>query len=89
MNTSHARKRQQQRGIPNLIVEWLQRFGREHHDGNGAVICYFDRRARRQLERCFGREPVRRMHGYLNAYAVFRNGTDLVTVGHRYERIRR
>jgi hypothetical protein len=89
MNNSHGRKRQQQRGIPNLIVEWLQRFGCEHHDGNGAVIHYFDRRARRKLERCVGTEPVRRMHEYLDAYAVVRTSGELVTVGHRYERIRR
>jgi len=86
--TNHARNRQQQRGIPNLIVEWLERFGRERHDHHGAVIYYFDKRARRSLERYYGRTAVRRMNEFLNSYAILDTNGSLITVGHRYERLR-
>lgn len=89
MTSNHAKKRQQQRGIPNLVIEWLQRFGREQHDGRGAITYYFDRRSRRYLERDVGREPVRRMHEFLNSYAVISTTGDVVTIGRRYARIRR
>jgi hypothetical protein len=89
MITSHALKRQQQRGVPNLVLEWLERFGREQHDHHGAVIYYFDKQARRQLERYFGRTAVRRMHEFLNCYAIIDNSGSVLTVGHRYDRVRR
>ncbi len=89
MITVHGRTRQQQRGIPHLVVEWLQRFGREQHDGHGAIVFYFDRRARRHLERCVGREPVRRMHEYLDSYAVVGTTGEVRTVGRRYDRVRK
>ena len=89
MITNHARKRQQQRGIPSLIVEWLLGFGRELHDGRGGILFFFDKKARRQLERCVGRAPVRRMSDYLDTYAVVNTRGTLITVGHRHGRFRR
>jgi hypothetical protein len=88
MNTSHAAKRQQQRGIPNLVIEWLERFGHEQHDQHGAMLYYFDKPARRRLERHYGRTSVRRMHEFLNAYVVIDRNGQLITVGHRYNRVR-
>jgi len=85
--TSHAIVRSQQRCLPPLVIDWLHHFGREQHDGCGATILYFDKRARRSLERSVGREPVRRMKEWLNAYAVVSNDGKLVTVGHRYRRL--
>ena len=89
MNSTQCRVRQQQRGIPNLVLDWLMDYGQEHHDGHGATIRYFDRRARRAVERRVGREPVRRLHEYMNAYVVVGRDGSLITVGHRYNRIRR
>lgn len=56
--TSHAIKRSQQRGIPPLIVQWLDQFGEEHYDGRGAVIRYFSLASRRAMEREFCSNPV-------------------------------
>lgn len=88
MISMHARTRLQQRGLPPLVVHWLDDFGREVHVP-GATIRHFDKRARRRLERTVGREPVRRMHEYLDAYAVYGTDGTLITTGHRYARIRR
>ena len=85
--TSHAIMRSQQRCLPPLVIDWLHDFGRERHDGRGATILYFDKHARRSLERSVGRAPVRRMKEWLNAYAVVSDDGTLVTVGHRYRRI--
>lgn len=86
--TAHASTRAQQRGLPPLVLDWLHAFGEEHHDSRGATILFFNKVARRRLERAVGREPVRRMQQWLNAYAVVSNDGKLVTAGHRYKRIR-
>jgi hypothetical protein len=89
VTTQHARTRCQQRGLPPLVLHWLDAYGNESHDGRGAVIRHFTREARRRLERDIGREPVRRMHEYLDAYAVYATDGTLITAGHRYQRIHR
>jgi hypothetical protein len=40
----------QQRGIPPLVVDWLLRFGHMRHDHRGAIVYYFDKHSRRDLE---------------------------------------
>lgn len=85
-NSKHAQERIQQRGIPPLIVQWLEAFGEEQHDRHGAVILHFSKRARRRLEHAVGREPVRRLGDWLNSYAVFANGV-LITVGMRWKKM--
>ena len=89
MISMHARTRMQQRGLPPLVLHWLDAYGNESHDGRGAVIRHFTRQSRRRLERDIGREPVRRMHEFLNAYAVYGSDGTLITAGHRYDRVRR
>lgn len=89
-HTTHARKRAQQRGIPPLIDQFLDLYGHEHYDGHGGVILYLDKLSIRQMERDMGREPVRRMSEWLDAYKVkssFDGNT--ITTGHRTKRIRR
>jgi len=87
--TAHASSRMQQRGLPPLVLDWLQAYGRELHDHRGATILHFDKRARRRLERAVGREPVRRMKAWLSAYAVVSPDGHVITTGHRFKRIRR
>ena len=86
MTTQPARTRCQQRGLPPLVLHWLDDFGREVHVP-GATIRHFDKRARRRLERTVGREPVRRLHEYLDAYAVYGPDGQIITTDHRYQRI--
>ena len=87
MTSQHAEHRMQQRGVPPLIVTWLLDFGKQRYDHHGAVIHYFDKRSRRNLEREVGRKVISRLAGYLDSYLVV--STDdhaLVTVGHRFRR---
>jgi hypothetical protein len=86
----HAATRAQQRGIPPMVDDWLTLFGEEIYDGNGAIIVFFSRDSVRQLERQFGREPVRRMSEYLDCYKVMssRDAT-VISIGHRYKRMNR
>ena len=87
--TIHAAARLQQRALPPLVLDWLQTYGHEHHDGRGGVILHCNKPARRRLERAVGREPVRRMKDWLNAYAVLTIDGQLITAGHRFKRILR
>lgn len=85
--TQHAQARMQQRTVPPLVLDWLETYGRETHAGGCSVILSFDKPARRRLERAIGREPVRRMKQWLNAYAVMGENGTLLTVGYRYRRL--
>ena len=85
MNSRHSRIRQQQRGLPPLVVHWLDDFGREVHALAAPSSATSPSDARRRLERYVGREPVRRMHEYLDAYAVYGTDGTLITAGHRYD----
>ena len=84
----HSKTRQQQRGIPPMIEEWLDRYGEEVYDGHGGVVLFFNKKSRRKLEHDFGREPVRRCSEWLDAYKVLATDSgETLTVGHRYKRI--
>jgi hypothetical protein len=87
MSQLHASKQMQRRGIPPLIVHWLEDFGEETHDHNGAIILHFSKAARRRLEHTVGRQSVRKMDEWLNAYLVMSTDGAPITVGFRYRRI--
>lgn len=88
MKTRHGEVRCQQRGIPNLVIDWLHYYGEEIYDHHGGIIFVFTRDARRCLERAVGREPVRRMSEWLNTYIVISGDGMLITTGKRYKRIK-
>jgi hypothetical protein len=52
--SAHALTRMQQRGIREEAVDMLFRYGREEHDHRGRTIIYFDKKARRRMEREMG-----------------------------------
>lgn len=87
--THHAAVRSQQRGIPPLILQWLDLYGEEQYDGHGAIIRYFSRSSRRAMEREFGSSPVRKMSEFLNAYKVESQNGTVITTGHLTKRIKR
>ncbi|MFM9913375.1 MAG: hypothetical protein ACKVN9_07575 [Methylophilaceae bacterium] len=88
MSLSHAEIRMQQRGIPPFIDQLLDLYGREQYDGHGAVTLFLDRKSIRCMERDMGREPVRQLSKWLNAYKVKRcHDGSTVTVGHRCQKI--
>lgn len=83
--STHAIHRAQQRGIPRLISHWLLDYGEERFDGRGGIVCYFTQNSIRQMERDFGREPVKRLAEYLRCYLVMStDGDTVITVGKRY-----
>jgi len=85
--TEHARIRMQQRGIPPAALEVLLMFGRDAYDHRrGCRVVLFDKRRRRKLAEQIGREAIRRVERYLDAYAVVGPDDAVVTVGHRYRR---
>ena len=89
MNTKHAVQRAQQRGIPPLVQDWLFAYGQENYDGKGTILRYFTNKSIRNMEREFGREPIRRMSEYFRCYLVesVKDGA-IVTVGKRYRNTR-
>ena len=87
-HNSHYELRSQQRGVPPLIKDWLLFYGQENHDGKGAIVRYFNDKSVRQMERDFGREPVRRMSEFLRCYLVESTDGAVITIGKRYREAR-
>lgn len=85
--TLHAAARQQQRGIPPLIMEWLNSYGVCRHDHHGAEILYFNKQSRKALARDVGEEIVSRLSALLDTYAVISDSGMVITVGHRFKRV--
>jgi hypothetical protein len=90
--TSHARARQQQRGVSTEIQRWLIDYGDKTYDGHGAVLRYFSKRSLKRVVDTIGTDAVRRHHEDLRCYLV-QDATDgcVITVGKRFKqrRIRR
>ncbi len=83
--TRHSARRMQQRGIPPLMIEMLQRFGKHAYDHRGGVIRFLDHSARRLIERHLGSQVYRRLHEYQDAYLVEAMDTGaIITCGHRF-----
>lgn len=88
-STEHATARMRQRGIPEELLDLLARFGEEWHDGHGARILGFTKRARDRLCREIGQKRFARWESRLNVYAVVAADDALITTGHRLRRWRR
>ncbi len=86
--TRHATIRQQQRGIPPLIMEWLTSYGTSSHDHHGAEVLYFDKCSRKALAKAVGEEIVNRLSGLLDTYAVVSGSGTIITTGHRFKRVK-
>ena len=89
-STKHARTRAQQRGAQPLIVNFIRTHGARAYDHHGGVVRYLDKRARKALTKEFGPQVMQQWSKSLDLYLV-ESATDgaLITVGHRYKRIRR
>jgi len=85
--TAHAAIRVQQRDVPPLVVDWLLEYGSRAPAGQGVEKVYFDKQARRDLERSIGGWAYRRMAPKLDAYLVVRDGGTIITAGWRTKRL--
>lgn len=84
-NTMHSEIRQQQRGVPPIIVDLLIRFGNREHDARGGEVLYFDKKSKKKVETYVG-GLFGKLNEHMDAYAVIASGK-LVTVGSSYKRI--
>ena len=82
----HAARRARQRGIAPALVERVLAHGREAFDHRGGVVLYVDRATRERLRRRGA--PGRDVDRLRDVYVVVTGGR-IVTVGHRYRRLRR
>ena len=88
--THHALARARQRGIPPLIEQWLDTYGQEDYDGNGARRVFFSKASIRRMERDFGRAPVQKLSEWLDVYKVEDSSSGwVITIGHRHRHLRR
>jgi len=85
--TEHATIRQQQRGIPPLVADWLIDYGDEQFDGHGGIVRFFSKQCIRLLEREVGQKPLARMSEFMRCYLVqsSKDGA-VITLGKRYKK---
>lgn len=85
--TDHASVRCQQRGISPFVIDLLLRFGRRQHDHRGAEVVFFDRRAKKEVERYTG-GAIGKLSEHMDSYAVISEGF-VVTAGVRCRKVNR
>lgn len=86
--TTHARDRMQQRGIPELVIDCLVRFGRCVPCGGGTFKYYLDKKSRHELNAYAGRFAGH-LAEFLDVYVVLSSDSAVVTTAHRSKRIRK
>jgi hypothetical protein len=84
--TKHAKIRQQQRGIPPIVVDILIEYGTEARAGSHATTHYFDKAARRRLHVYAGR-LAGLFEEYLDYYAVVAADGSMITVAPRIKKV--
>jgi hypothetical protein len=73
-----------------MADEALDRYGQEQYDGHGAIIVFMTKASRRAMERDWGHRAVAKLWELLkDAYKVMTTDGQIITVGHRYQRITR
>jgi hypothetical protein len=86
--SNHTSVRQQQRGIPSLVLDLLLQFGKRGQAPGHAQFVYFDKDSRRRVASYAGGLSAQ-LKEYLDVYAVVGNDEKVITTGHRTERIQR
>ena len=87
--TAHARARMQQRGIRSDALEALLDFGSARHlHSKGRELVFFDKKAKRRLAKA---EPdaAREAERLERTYAILASDGTVITVGHRFRRVRK
>ena len=82
MLTKHAAIRMKQRGIPPVIVDWLQQFGAEEFDHHGAIRYFFDKRSLKHLQSYLGTQTAGVVEQYRRCYVVVGMDGSVVTTGY-------
>ena len=84
--SDHAARRCQQRGVPALVVELLERNGTPIRCG-GAEKLIFDKAAKKRLKQDLGGDRgMRLIEPWLGVYAIIGDNGRIVTVAHQTAR---
>lgn len=84
----HAKVRSQQRAIPEMMIDLLLQFGSSATSGSGTCKMFFDKTSRKRI-RAYAGPLANLLEEHLNLYAVVSQDMQVITVGHRLERIHR
>ena len=87
MKSLHCDIRCKQRGIPDLVIDWLIGYGKVTRR-HGADVYYLDKKTRRQLRREIGTIAYKRMEDLLDTFLVLSDNGTIITTGKRTKRIR-
>lgn len=85
--TKHASVRQQQRGIPPIIIDLLLNYGTIEHAGKDATTHYFDKASRRRVMAYAGRLSSQ-IEEYLDYFAIVGNDGQVITVAPRIKKVK-
>jgi len=88
MISNHANIRMQQRAMPSMMIDFLERFGSEmRHEG--ADVLFMDKAARRRAEKALGGpRALRLIEPFFNSYIV-ENGGTVITCARKNRRFKR
>jgi hypothetical protein len=86
--SNHASVRMQQRRVTREVIDLLHAHG-EQARSHGAYVYYFSRRAKCRVSGVLSPGELRTIEEYRSCYLIEADDGVIVTVGHRYKRIRR
>jgi len=87
--TPHAEIRMQQRGVDRQVLDCLLLYGRREFDHFGCEIAYFNDAGLDKVARCETRRIWLKAVESRHLYAVVNSDGEVVTTGHRYQRVQR
>ncbi|UDL96146.1 hypothetical protein LGH83_08175 [Lichenihabitans sp. PAMC28606] len=80
--TAHAGRRCQQRAIPPMVVELLERCGSERRCGQADRL-FFDKAAKKRLRQHLGgKRGLQLIERWMSVYAVIGDNGRVITVAH-------
>lgn len=87
MLSKHSQNRMKDRGIPPIVIDWLEQYGAIESQ-NGAEFIYFNQRSLKRLARYTGGFS-NKFDKLKNIYLVRGSNGIIVTTGYREESIKR
>ena len=89
--TKHAQKRLQQRGITDLTVRLICKYGKRSYKNGGESYCINKNsrlRLEKDLKKRLSSREYRKVIKHLDCYVII-SGGEILTVAHRNKRLRR
>ena len=87
--TNHALVRAQQRCLPSIVDELLNRFGEEIYDGHGNIKTVLTKKCFRKIRKTWGRKMAASLSKYSGVYKLeCINTGSVITIGRITKRIK-